>query len=72
MMRQFYRSRSNRMVAGVLGGIGEAYGVDPNILRILFVLLMVATGIFPLLIAYLLAWIAIPEGTTVMTGGMAA
>jgi len=35
---KLYRSRDSRMIAGVCGGLGEFMGVDPTIIRLLFVL----------------------------------
>lgn len=60
-MKKLYRSEKNKIFAGVLGGLGEYFEVDPVILRIIFVLLVVATGIFPGIIAYLIALILIPK-----------
>ena len=57
--RVLRRSRSDRVIAGVCGGLGRYLGVDPVMLRIAFVLLVVTAGFGILL--YLIAWIAIPE-----------
>jgi phage shock protein C len=53
------RSRSERVIAGVCGGIGRYLGVDPVLLRIAFIVLALANGLG--LIAYVVAWVAIPE-----------
>jgi phage shock protein C len=53
------RSRSERVVAGVCGGVGRYLGVDPVLLRIAFIILALANGLG--LIAYVVAWVAIPE-----------
>ena len=53
------RSRSERVVAGVCGGIGRYLGVDPVLLRIAFIVLALANGLG--VIAYVVAWVAIPE-----------
>jgi phage shock protein C len=58
-MPRLSRSRDDRMVAGVAGGLGRHLGVDPVILRIVFVVLALAGG--GGLLAYLLAWLVIPE-----------
>ena len=60
--RRFYRSRSNRVLAGVCGGIAEYYGSDPNAVRLLTLVLGLFTGIFPMIVLYLVAAIVIPEG----------
>ena len=49
------------MVAGVLGGIGEYYGVEPTMLRLIFGALLVFTAIVPMAIIYLFAAIIIPQ-----------
>jgi phage shock protein C len=53
------RSRSERLVAGVCGGVGRYLGVDPVLLRIAFIILALANGLG--VIAYVVAWVAIPE-----------
>jgi phage shock protein PspC (stress-responsive transcriptional regulator) len=50
------------MVAGICGGMGEVYGIDPTLLRLGLVFVGLATGILPLLVAYILGAIIIPLG----------
>jgi phage shock protein C len=57
--RQVRRSHDERVIAGVCGGIGRYLGVDPVLLRIAFIVLALANGLG--LIAYVVAWVAIPE-----------
>ncbi|HZD60908.1 MAG TPA: PspC domain-containing protein [Anaerolineae bacterium] len=57
--RRLYRSRENRVIAGVAGGIGEYFGVDPTIIRLAWVFLTLLGGAG--IIAYIVAWIIIPE-----------
>lgn len=57
--RTLYRSREERMLAGVCGGIGEYFAVDPTLVRLVFVLLGVFTGVGVL--AYIVLWIVVPE-----------
>jgi phage shock protein C len=57
---KLYRSRRNRMLAGVLGGIGEHVNIDPTVVRVLFVLLAFVTGGCALL-AYPVLWAIVPE-----------
>ena len=52
-------------MAGVFGGLGEIYEIDPNIIRLAAVFLGVATGILPLLVTYLVAWFVVPKGPQV-------
>ncbi len=57
--RDLRRSRDDRVIAGVCGGLGRYLGIDPVLLRIAFVILTVAGGGGVLL--YLLGWIVMPE-----------
>lgn len=59
MEKRLYRSRVNRKLAGVCGGIAEYFNVDPTIIRLVFVFLAICAGCG--LLAYLLAWIIVPE-----------
>jgi phage shock protein C len=54
------RSRTNRVLAGVCGGLGAHLGVDPLILRVAFVAMTLAAGGAGIIV-YLVAWILIPE-----------
>jgi phage shock protein C len=57
-VKRLFRSRKDRIIAGICGGIGEYFDVDPNIIRIIWLLVgLTGTGI----IAYVLAWVIIPE-----------
>ena len=58
--RRLYRSRTNRMLGGVLGGIAEYSNLDPTVVRLLFVLLAFLTGGAALL-AYPIVWVIVPE-----------
>ena len=59
--KRLLRSKNNKMIAGVCGGIGEYFGIDPTIVRLLWVLLTFFSGGVGVL-AYIIAWIIIPEG----------
>ncbi len=56
--KKLYRSRQDRWFAGICGGLGRYFGVDPTLIRVLFVLfaLVVGGGI----LAYLILWLIIP------------
>lgn len=58
--RKLYRSREDRMIAGVCGGLGDYLNVDPTLIRLVFVLGFFATasGVFW---AYLIMMIVVPE-----------
>ena len=59
MMKQLYKSSTNRKVAGVCGGIGEYLGIDPTIVRLGFVALSLLAG--GGLAVYIIAAIIMPE-----------
>ncbi len=59
-MKKLYRSRTNRMIAGICGGIGEMLQVDPTVIRLLFVFVMIVTGVVPLILVYCIGWVIIP------------
>lgn len=56
------RSRKDRIIAGVCGGLAEWLGWDPTVVRILYVLLSICSAAFPGIFVYLLLWIVMPEG----------
>jgi len=59
MVKKIYKSKKNRIIGGVCGGIGEYLNVDPVLIRLIWVIaaLMWGTGI----LAYLIALVIIPE-----------
>jgi phage shock protein C len=60
-MKRLYRSYSDKKIAGICGGLGEYLGLDPTVIRLGAVFLCIATGIFPGFVAYVIAWIIVPE-----------
>ena len=58
---RLYRSRSDRMLAGVAGGLAEMWGADPSLVRIVWALLVVLTGGVALVV-YIVMAIVVPEG----------
>ena len=61
--KRLYRSKTNRVFAGICGGLGEYWNIDPTIIRLLWVLLVIFTGLVPGVIAYILAIFIIPESS---------
>lgn len=62
MEKRLYRSRTDRMIWGVCGGLGKYFGLDPTIIRLIFVLLIFAGGFG--IIAYLVLAVVAPlEGS---------
>lgn len=58
-MKRLYRSRTDRMIAGVCGGIAEYSNIDPTVVRLLWLLVSLLWGVG--ITAYIIAWIIIPE-----------
>lgn len=55
------RSRSDKMIAGVIGGLARYFGFDPTVARVLYVILSVISVAFPGILVYILLWIIMPE-----------
>ena len=60
MEKKLYKSK-NRMLSGVLGGIGEYLNVDPTIIRVAYVFIAIFSMLMPAIIAYIIMAIIIPE-----------
>jgi len=60
-MKKLYKSNKNKIFAGVIGGIGEYFNIDPVILRLVWVLVIIFTGFIPGIIAYLISIFVVPE-----------
>jgi phage shock protein C len=68
MNTTLYRSRTDTMVAGVCGGLGQYLGIDPVLIRLFFVLLTLGGGSGVLI--YLICWVIIPlEGGDAIASG---
>jgi len=66
MAKKLYRSRNNRVIAGICGGLAEYFDVDPIIIRLITLILVLSLGAG--IIAYIIAWIVVPkEPDTVST-----
>ncbi|TEU19115.1 MAG: PspC domain-containing protein [Anaerolineales bacterium] len=59
MITKLYRSRTDSMIGGVCGGLGQYLGIDPTIVRLFFVLLALGNGIGVLI--YLALWLIVPR-----------
>ena len=59
MAKKLFRSRGNKMIAGICGGLAEYFDADPTIVRLIMSLLVLAGGLS--IWVYLIAWIIIPE-----------
>lgn len=59
--KKLFRSRENKVFAGICGGLGEYMNVDPVFLRLLWLLVVIFSGIVPGVVAYILAIFVIPK-----------
>jgi phage shock protein C len=59
--RPLRRSRTNRQIAGVVGGLAEYMNMDPTLLRVLYVVGSIVSAAFPGILVYILLWFLIPE-----------
>ena len=55
------RSRSNRVIAGVCGGLAKSLGWRPTTVRILYVMVSIASAAFPGLLVYIVLWVVMPQ-----------
>lgn len=60
-VRKLYRSREDRMLAGICGGLGDMFSIDPTFIRLIVILLCILTGLVPFLTVYLIGWVIIPN-----------
>jgi phage shock protein C len=65
--RKLYRSETNRMLAGVCGGLADYFNIDVTLIRILFVVLAVFGGSG--IVLYGAMWLLVPEESDVVSGG---
>ena len=56
------RSRSDRMIAGVVAGLAKYFGLDPTLARVLYVVASIVSAAFPGILVYVLLWAIVPEG----------
>lgn len=64
-MKKLYRSNTNKVVTGLLGGLGEYFDADPVLVRLLFLFVTIFTGVFPGIIAYFIGAIIVPAAPTI-------
>ena len=66
--KRLMRSSTDRKIGGECGGIAEYFNADPSVVRILVVLIALATGCVFGIIAYLVAWVILPLAPRVAPG----
>jgi phage shock protein C len=55
------RSRSNRMLGGVVAGLANYFGMDVSLARVLYVLISIFSAAFPGILVYLILWVVVPQ-----------
>jgi phage shock protein PspC (stress-responsive transcriptional regulator) len=60
MEKRLYRSKKDRMIGGVCGGLAEYFGIDPVIVRVIALILLLP-GALPGFLPYVILWIVVPE-----------
>lgn len=61
MKRRLYKSRTDKVIEGVCGGIAEYINMDPTVVRVLYVVLSVMSSGFPGILIYILLMIIMPD-----------
>lgn len=59
--RTLRRSSSDKVIAGVVGGIARYFGIDPTLARVGYVVLSVISAAFPGILVYIILWLIMPE-----------
>lgn len=58
--KRLYRSRADRQLTGVLGGVSDYLGLDPSLIRIVYVIVTILTGFVPGIFLYLIMAFVVP------------
>lgn len=61
MEKRLFKSDENKVLVGVLGGIGEFFDIDPTLVRVGYACLSVFSACFPGLLLYIILWAIIPR-----------
>ena len=61
--RPLRRSRSDRMIAGVVGGLAHYFGIDSTLARVLYVVGSIVSAAFPGAVVYVIMWAIVPKET---------
>ena len=69
MQDRLYRSASERVLTGLCGGLADRYDLDPALVRLIWVVVDVFTGVFPVLLVYIVMAMLVPEEPPVGTSG---
>jgi len=61
-MKKLYRLKTDVKIAGICGGIGREFEIDSSMIRLAAVFACVVSGVLPMVITYIVAWIILPKG----------
>jgi len=61
-MNVLRRPKQGRMIAGVVAGLADRFGIERTLARVLYVILSVMSVAFPGILVYVILWFVIPEG----------
>jgi phage shock protein C len=59
--KRLIRSRNDKLLAGICGGLANYLDMDPTIIRLIYVLATLFTAVFPGVLIYLIMWIIVPK-----------
>lgn len=59
--RLLRRTPQDKMIAGVMGGLAKHFGLDSNLLRVIYVVGSILSAAFPGILVYLVLWLVIPH-----------
>ena len=59
--KRLYRSNTEKVIGGVLGGLAEYFNIDPTLVRLGYVLLSLFFAGFPGVLGYIIMWIVVPR-----------
>lgn len=59
--KTLYRSDTNKVFAGICGGLGEYADIDPVVIRLIWTIIVMITGFFPGVLAYIVAIFIVPR-----------
>ncbi len=65
MTKKLYRSKTDRKIAGVCGGLAEYFDIDSTLCRLAYLFLLIITGVVPFVLLYIVAAVIMPEEVTV-------
>jgi phage shock protein C len=60
-MKKLYKSDTDKVISGVIGGLGEYTDIDPTLLRLAYILVAIVTALIPSLIVYIIASVIVPH-----------